>query len=313
MIRTSLFKRVEVKKWGDVARVHENLLNLTRKSGHEWMFRGQKEAYWGLESSLERAVFAFGVRPGEMPDKKDPDYETKLAALRRTVLKRGLNGKMVLEIEKGLVRRFKRQSHHYVADTPDADNRPEWLALMQHYGGPTRLLDWTHSFFVALFFAVEQAEQACTVWAVDRQVLIDAGRRVVRAARMRYPDQKDPNLMKEDNFDRILWRKARPLLFACALNPYRLNERLTIQQGTFLCPGDISRPFEDNLAASLAGRSDALMKIDVVDDAQVRRDILQRLHRMNMNRASLFPGLAGFAESLRTLLVFPGMLRPDPD
>jgi hypothetical protein len=55
------------------------------------------------------------------------------------------------------------------------------------------------------------------------------------------------------------------------------------------------------------------VKIDVVDDPNFRLDILQRLYRMNMNRATLFPGLVGFAESLRTLLAFPKILRPDPD
>src|SRR5438093_2893211 len=43
----------------------------------------------------------------------------------------------------------------------------EWLALMQHYGAPTRLLDFTYSFWIALFFAFEEAENDCSVVALD--------------------------------------------------------------------------------------------------------------------------------------------------
>src|SRR5215831_16215491 len=75
--------------------------------------------------------------------------------------------------EEYIEREFKRRAHHYLADLPNEDEDLEWLALMQHYGAPTRLLDWTRSAYVAAFFAADGASSpnAFAVWAVDQQAV----------------------------------------------------------------------------------------------------------------------------------------------
>lgn len=220
----------------------------------------------------------------------------------------------------GLLRRFQRQFHHFGVSAPNDEDIMEWLTVMQHYGAPTRLLDWTHSFFAGLFFAVEEACGECAVWALDVDWL--SGRiqqkfphvwKHVGDDKTRPCPERDINARKFETYKSVFMQKER---FVIMMNSFRLNDRLVIQQGTFLCPGDITISFEDNLMGLLGDSGPGtdfdgkLAKIIVQDDSDLRTDIVQKLHRMNMNRATLFPGLDGFAKSLTTLLAIPEILVP---
>jgi hypothetical protein len=69
-----------------------------------------------------------------------------------------------------LIREFQRKAGLYSKSPPAWDDTMGWLALMEHYGAPTRLLDWTYSFFAASSFAVNELrcnEKVGEVWAMN--------------------------------------------------------------------------------------------------------------------------------------------------
>lgn len=274
------------------------------KNGEQWMFRGQRIFGRTLRTSLERATYdAAGL--------KEKDDEEA----RRKLLKEGLKGCSTSQLEKRLIREFMRKSYHYLKPVPDECNLLEWVSLMQHYGAPTRLLDWTYSFFVAVYFAVEKAEEDCAVFAIESRWSEEILKQKSEIYK-EYNEKCKSGVMKpeyltpkyeEDYFKQVLFkeeiRQETPQPCLHLINPYRLNERLVIHQGVFLFPEDLSKPFEDNLAATFDpegkgnwGSERNYIKYRIKYSA--REELLQNLHRMNINRASLFPGLDGFAKSL---------------
>lgn len=95
----------------------------------EWIFRGQTDKEWTLAPSLLRKF--------------------KLHEIDR---------KSAVGIEKQIFREFLTKERLYCNhDIPKSEHffSMNVFAMMQHYSCPTRLLDWTNSPFIALYFAVE--------------------------------------------------------------------------------------------------------------------------------------------------------------
>jgi hypothetical protein len=250
-----------------------------------WAFRGHGDERWPLETTLYRGAKLFGY-----------DVETLGHA------------------ESWMLREFQRRAHHYVSDLPPLDQRLEWLGLIQHFGGPTRLLDFSYSFYVAAFFAVERAENDAAVWAINLDALEEL------TARKMNVDRESENIASANkrHIDAFLnARESKPLVVN--MEPERLNERLSIQQGLFLFPCDLSMPLEAILAQSF-GQSHEIFAAakcqpwnDIIEEKlasgelSVLKLILSRsshrsaiddLRSMNITSATLFPGLDGFARSL---------------
>jgi hypothetical protein len=175
---------------------------------------------------------------------------------------------------------------------------------MQHHGAPTRLLDCTYSPFVAAAFALESGR-------IDKSPVVWCFRGEWGAQ-----EAMPPAISKLRNFDgdrndatfKKLYQLQEPgappevphrRKFVRAENPFYLNERLTAQQGVFLCPADIQSTFNENLQ-SMSGcdRADNIVKIVLKLSNGEAINFIRELRNMNLSFATLFPGLDGFAKSI---------------
>ena len=195
-----------------------------------------------------------------------------------------------------MMREFRRAYHQFSQHIPKQEMIDEWLSIMQHHGTPTRLLDVTYSIYVAAYFAVEEAEGDSAIWAIDAvwakkrsiDLLEDAGKDSTALTKMTMDD--------DGEITKLLMTKPY-VTAAVPMNPFRLNERLRVQQGAFLIQGDISKPFDENFGALLRNRNtDKIIKIKI--PARLLPEARACLWSMDISRATLFPGLDGFARSL---------------
>ncbi len=152
---TTLPKPRVLRSWN--ALLKEYQANKDRWDG--WLFRGQvveerDRASPCVRTSLERSIERFGVSPKEASG-----------------------------LEYKLLRDFKRRCHLVSPYNPASDNQMEWLALFRHFGGPSRLSDWTYSFWAAVYFALDRAnvvkrnKDTCEIWAINGRDWINRGSR----------------------------------------------------------------------------------------------------------------------------------------
>lgn len=224
-----------------------------------WAFRGLPDADWQLFSSLSRYLHSF------VPDK---------ASWRSR--------------EERALRIFRRKAHIYLQDRDALHDDLRCLALMQHHGAATRLLDFTKSPFVAAFFALESASRDVAVYALNTPALWhsapDFDPALTRA-------QIDPRIA--GNYERYFAVNKHPLLWFG--EPSEMDDRLIAQSGLFVVPGVLDQTLDEILGHY--GGSDDLL-IQFVLPLAMREEAMHALYRMNVTYATLFPDLDGLARSV---------------
>ena len=219
-----------VSSWADLSALVEHVSYF---NGHAWLFRGVPDAGYGLVPKIGR---------------DDTRAE-----------KQGTRTPYRLEDERALFTMFVQQARPHVPRYPNHDL--EWLAVAQHHGLPTRLLDWTESLLVAAWFAVLPGggrPQDSAIWVACGIPSIAADFR------------GDPFSLAEP----------------CCYRPPHISPRIAAQSSVFvLCP----RPTEELKPAFVR---------KVVIAPSVQFTLKKRINACGINSRQLFPDLAGLSEHL---------------
>src|SRR6202034_1120518 len=126
-----IYKQHRLESWEAFLKI------ITDSPYSNWAFRGHRKEQWPLASALSRYFRSFRLDRRSWPQQEDR-----------------------------ILRVFKRKAHQFLAQPPATDDDFQWLALMQHHGAPTRLLDFTWSPYVAAFFSLERATADAAIWGI---------------------------------------------------------------------------------------------------------------------------------------------------
>ena len=174
----------------------------------------------------------------------------------------------------------------------------EWYFLMQHYGVPTRLLDWTDNPLIALFFAVEKnyLHRDAAVWVIDPWWLNKANKEV-RKRKIEgpmLPDWEEASLYLRNLEDAFAGKRVR-MKFPAAIEPPHIDRRLAVQGSRFLIFGtrkDLTQ--QDEL---LSGADTRLIKMLIpVRSIPIIRG---ELENCGITVGTVFPDLIALGEDIK--------------
>ena len=234
---------------------------------------------WNPSLGRFRSPFAFRGRPWA----REPLVSglAKLAAGRSDIAR----------LEVHLLRNFRK----YAYSEATVDSVWHWLALGQHRGLPTRLVDWTYSPLVALHFAtanLERMDEDGVVWVVN----FAAANRLLpaRLKRMLVAEGSDTATIEMlgafeslGRFDRL--SRSPFLLF---VEPPSLDRRIVNQFALFSLMPDPGA----NLGAWVKSHPELANRVIV--PAALKWEIRDKLDQANINERVLFPDLDGLSQWL---------------
>jgi hypothetical protein len=197
------------------------------------------------------------------------------------------------ELEEHLLRSFRRYARHYTAP---ADSTWNWLAVAQHHGLPTRLLDWSFSPYVAMHFAtadVASFDVDGVIWCVDYV-----------ASNRFLPDVLQPLLQQEgaNVFTAEMLQEAAATLsefdqlaempFVAFFEPPSLDDRIVNQFALF----SLMSHGTARLDRWLGDHPDLFRRIII--PAELKWEVRDKLDQGNITERVLMPGLDGLSRWL---------------
>lgn len=235
----------------------------------KWLCRGQSKCFGELLPKIDRT-----------PLDTMPDRASKIRIERQSI-----------ELFRSMVRFFASEDEKKALHSDIST-----LMLLQHYGIPTRLLDWTLSPFIAAYFSVcQHDDEDSELWCFDYDRYIEKGNEQWQ----NYPGVS-PNVPVEVRYAQALSpTEPEPDFFMCVF--YYLDfHRMTAQDGAFSMTAKFGQDHAHSLFKLLDGNNYHHRYV-------IRSRIKPKIRRILQTRygiwgGSLFPDTAGSAETVKEIM-----------
>jgi hypothetical protein len=190
------------------------------------------------------------------------------------------------EIRRG----FKSSAMQLMSEPHLPEDEKGWYFLMQHYGTPTRLLDWTDGALLALYFAIRELRKPrdAAVWVLDPSWLNEKSLdEESYLSGIMLPEWKETDPWFPTPFEESLHPRM-PL----ALDPPHVARRVSVQRSHFTIHGTDKKGLD-----RLAGKKDSrLVKITIGAAGIV--NLLDDLETHGIVETTVFPDLEGLSREL---------------
>ncbi len=203
----------------------------------------------------------------------------------RGLLPKAFRKPILRKYEESLAREFMLKAPTRYANCPQHDDLAGWLFLMQHYGLPTRLLDWSESPLVALFFAVREGlKEPGALFALNPMDLNgqqrEPGSYIISA------DSEEARPL----FARIFPKEKTEPCGILAIGTRQIDNRMLMQHAQFTIH-DLEAPLQN-----LDYHNRFLFHFEV--PAAAKPIIFRELFNLGIRESNLFPDLGSLAIDL---------------
>jgi len=205
---------------------------------------------------------------------------------------------------------FKQHAHRFLNSNsiPNENTMPkgayyfaEWLSIMQHYGAPTRLLDWTSSFNVALYFATSTLPKTDgVIWYFNCQALQEATPEFDIELT---DDEEDETFKNRDAF--ISFGKSIKSPSIIAFNNQIKFDRMAAQHSTFTVSDHITIDHRSLIGKFLWNKHSESNPVNLLTCIEIpsnlKSKIREHLSKIGISAGTLFPGVEGLGKTVQEI------------
>lgn len=221
-----------------------------------------------------------------------------------------ISGRIYEDNEREILSHFFKEAYSYHPNIP-IENHAEWLQIAQHYGVPTRLLDFTENPLVALFFCCHDMDEYegyvslihfenFREWSCLNKEFVSMSPQDIMDGIIN--DQIFGQFLKDPEHQEVKI-KDTPII----ISPTYIDHRMSAQSSKFMLWGSNTNSLEKMLkegnymsfpsdGVRIGQSHDLRFFRKIYIDQKAKINIMKELELMNINEKTIFPGLDGIGK-----------------